>query len=145
MSWGFRNAVSNFSAGADVVAKELLELIAESLGLHTDFFAKHFTAKRVQALRWNFYPACPRPTDSIGAAAHTDGTCLTLLVQDGTGGLQIKKDDQWIGIRPIEGALVVNIGDMLHVRSLPLKTPLIEDSVCLDALNPLLQSENWSR
>lgn len=116
----FRSAVAEFSSGADVVARKLLELIAESLSLPTDFFAKDFNAKRAHGLRWNVYPACPRPTDSLGAAAHTDLDVLTLLLQDETGGLQMKKGDQWIGIRPIEGALVVKIGDILHVRFSPL-------------------------
>lgn len=38
-----------------------------------------------------------------------------LLQDDETVGLQICKDDQWILVQPILGALVINNGDMLEV------------------------------
>jgi len=44
-------------------------------------------------------------------------SCLTFLNQDSTkGALQVqRKDGNWIDADPIQGTLVVNIGDMLNV------------------------------
>ncbi|CAM6090452.1 unnamed protein product [Calypogeia fissa] len=113
----FKDAVTKFSTRAETINKHLMELLAEGLRLPTDFFSQHLNSKRTLALRWNFYPACPRPSDVLGASSHTDGCSITLLVQDKVGGLQIQKDGEWIGIKPIEGSLVVNIGDTLHAWS----------------------------
>lgn len=118
-----RDAVLKFSSRADIINKQLMELLSEGLGLSTDFFSQHLNSRKLMALRWNFYPACPRPADVLGASSHTDGCSITLLLQDKVGGLQILKDGQWIGIKPIEGAIVVNIGDTLHVSFPLLKTP----------------------
>ena len=49
-------------------------------------------------------------------SAHTDYTSLTLLFQDDCGGLEVEKrgcHGVYIPVDPIEGALVMNIGDTL--------------------------------
>lgn len=40
---------------------------------------------------------------------------FTVLQQDEVGGLQIKKDGVWLGVRPVEGAVIINVGDLLQV------------------------------
>ena len=53
-------------------------------------------------------------TDQFGVAPHTDYGCLTLLWQDATGGLEVlNKQKEWVTAHPIEGTLVVNVGDLL--------------------------------
>lgn len=43
---------------------------------------------------------------------------LTLLyVEPGKGGLQVEHDGDWIDAPPIDGALVVNIGELLEVAT----------------------------
>ncbi|MCL7041971.1 hypothetical protein MKW94_021105 [Papaver nudicaule] len=70
------------------------------------------------ALQLNSYPACPDPDRAMGLAAHTDSTLLTVLYQNSTSGLQVTRDGgKWITVPPISGALVVNIGDLLHILS----------------------------
>ncbi|KAI5675257.1 hypothetical protein M9H77_06207 [Catharanthus roseus] len=65
----------------------------------------------------NFYPKCPNPELTVGVGRHSDIGILTTLLQDGIGGLQVKveEDDgikeEWIEIKPVEGALVINVGD----------------------------------
>ena len=68
-------------------------------------------------LRLLHYPPIPKssPNDLYGSAPHTDFGCLTILTQDGIGGLQVQtKNGDWIDIPKVEGSFVVNVGDMLH-------------------------------
>ncbi|KAK9149783.1 hypothetical protein Scep_008540 [Stephania cephalantha] len=70
-------------------------------------------------LQLNSYPACPDPNRTMGLAAHTDSTLLTILYQNNTSGLQVLKDGStgWITVPPLPEALVVNVGDLLHILS----------------------------
>ncbi|KAL2653326.1 hypothetical protein R1flu_021454 [Riccia fluitans] len=109
-----RDALNKFCAASEAVNELILELLAEHLGLETKFFSQHLNSRRSLSLRLNYYPVCPQPLNVLGANGHTDGSSLTVLLQDKVGGLQIHRDGEWFGVRPIEGALVVNIGDALH-------------------------------
>lgn len=69
-------------------------------------------------LQLNSYPICPDPGRAIGIADHTDSTLLTILHQSNQSGLQVfRKEFGWVTVPPIEEALVVNIGDLLHILS----------------------------
>jgi isopenicillin N synthase-like dioxygenase len=48
--------------------------------------------------------------------AHTDWSSMTMLFQDDCGGLQVEDPNvpgKFIGVEPVEGALVMNVGDLL--------------------------------
>ena len=53
----------------------------------------------------------------LGIHHHTDAGALTVLLQDEVGGLQVHRNDRWHDIPPVEGALVINTGDMMQVWS----------------------------
>ncbi|XP_057782165.1 bi-functional coumaroyl CoA and feruloyl CoA ortho-hydroxylase F6H2-2-1-like [Salvia miltiorrhiza] len=66
------------------------------------------------------YPKCPNPDLASGATPHSDVSVLTLLLQDDVGGLYVRAsqgEDQWIHVEPMEGALIVNVGDVLEIMS----------------------------
>jgi len=97
------------------LGQSLLRVFAVTLDVDPEFFAGSFdfTISRGSTL---FYP--PQPPDlggrQFGVAPHTDYGCLTLLYQDGTGGLQVLgADGNWINAPPLEGTFVVNVGDLL--------------------------------
>lgn len=70
------------------------------------------------ALQLNSYPACPEPDRAMGLAAHTDSSILTILHQNGTRGLEVLQEGLgWVTVPPLPGALVVNVGDLLHILS----------------------------
>ncbi|KAH9313265.1 hypothetical protein KI387_028300, partial [Taxus chinensis] len=65
----------------------------------------------------NYYPPCPQPEMVLGVAPHSDADALTILLHNQVPGLQIKKDETWVDVECIPGALVVNVGDQLEIVS----------------------------
>ncbi|KAI5436400.1 hypothetical protein KIW84_022761 [Lathyrus oleraceus] len=69
-----------------------------------------------QTMRMNYYPPCPHPENVIGLNPHSDAAALTILLQaSDVEGLQIKKDGQWIPIKPLNNAFVINVEDILEI------------------------------
>ena len=53
-----------------------------------------------------------------GVAPHVDFSWITLLIQDDTGGLEIRAlNGSWIRVPQVPGALVVNVGEILEFAS----------------------------
>ncbi|MCL7034551.1 hypothetical protein MKW94_000705 [Papaver nudicaule] len=70
----------------------------------------------LQSMRMNYYPPCPRPELVIGLTPHSDFSGLTILLQvNQVEGLQIRKEERWISIKPLPNAFIVNIGDILEI------------------------------
>jgi isopenicillin N synthase-like dioxygenase len=94
----------------------MLGAFAEALGLDADFFAPWLGVTMTTLGPLHYPPQVGRITEGrIGAGAHTDYGCLTLLHQDVSGGLQVKRrDGVWIDAPPVPGSFVVNIGDMME-------------------------------
>ncbi|XP_075504267.1 protein LATERAL BRANCHING OXIDOREDUCTASE 1-like [Primulina tabacum] len=112
----FSETVEVYSREIRKLCKNLLKYIAVSLECNEDVFEEMFGVA-VQAVRMNYYPACPRPDLVLGLSPHSDGSALTVL-QQGKGssvGLQILKDNTWIPVQPVPNALVINIGDTIEV------------------------------
>ncbi|CAK8570410.1 unnamed protein product [Lathyrus sativus] len=65
----------------------------------------------------NYYPFCPQLNLTVGLNSHADPGALTILVQDHIGGLQVRTQQGWVHVKPFDGALVINIGDLLQIIS----------------------------
>lgn len=115
---GLEAAASAYMAQATRAAATLMRGISLSLGLDPEYFARTYTGYPTVLFRIFHYPAAAPAgidgTRSWGVGEHTDYGLLTLLAQEGHGGLQVKTPQGWIEAPPIEGALVCNIGDMLE-------------------------------
>ncbi|KAJ4390980.1 hypothetical protein N0V93_004579 [Gnomoniopsis smithogilvyi] len=99
------------------LAADLLKVLALSLDLKEDYFA-NFMAGAVATMRLLHYPPQPPDADeklSRGIGAHTDFGAITLLLQDSVDGLQVwdKHSSSWVDVEPIEGALVINLGNLM--------------------------------
>jgi isopenicillin N synthase-like dioxygenase len=94
----------------------LLRAIAVSLGIAPDFFALRYRKPFARGQIVHYPPQPPElGVDQFGIGQHTDFGCITLLWQDQNGGLQIlNRQNEWIAASPIEGTLVINIGDLLE-------------------------------
>jgi isopenicillin N synthase-like dioxygenase len=94
----------------------MIGAFAEALGLEREFFAPWLGVTMTTLGALHYPPQLGRITEGrIGAGAHTDYGCLTLLHQDVSGGLQVKRrDGVWIDAPPVPGSFVVNIGDMME-------------------------------
>ena len=89
--------------------------IALGLGLDREWFARSLTAEPVTLFRiFHYPPASPGEADSWGVGEHTDYGLLTILMQDGTGGLQVRTPQGWTDVPPDPDAFVCNVGDMLE-------------------------------
>ncbi|XVF18026.1 hypothetical protein REPUB_Repub10bG0175800 [Reevesia pubescens] len=100
------------------LACKLLEVLSEAMGLEKEALTKA-CVDMDQKVVVNFYPKCPQPDLTLGLKRHTDPGTITLLLQDQVGGLQATRDngETWITVQPVEGALVVNLGDHGHYLS----------------------------
>ena len=110
---GFRDTMLTYFNAVWALGVDLLQPVARDLGLPPDHFAPHFTAP-MATLRLLSYPAASGAEDEIGAGAHTDYGALTLLLTDGTAGLQVRpRGGDWQDVPHVPDAFIVNIGDCL--------------------------------
>ncbi|KAL6594028.1 hypothetical protein ACP70R_048929 [Stipagrostis hirtigluma subsp. patula] len=113
----FRQALDLYSVEITNLTRQLLGFMADDLGVEQAALLDAFAGKR-QSMAIHHYPPCRHPEKVMGNTPHTDGLGLTLLLHvDDTPGLQIKKGGRWFPVRPVPGAFVVNVGDILHIMT----------------------------
>jgi isopenicillin N synthase-like dioxygenase len=131
----FQRILLQYFQECDALQLRLLKLIGIGLGIpDPDFFVNQCNQQHCN-LRLLHYPELSKgqsllamddknsPATTIRGACHTDFGTITLVAQDSVGGLQIQKlgpdnGPHWISVKPIPGALVVNIGEMLQYVNL---------------------------
>ncbi|CAL4941036.1 unnamed protein product [Urochloa decumbens] len=118
-----RAELLDWDAVATAVGRVLLRLLSQGLGL-PDTTLEEASCLDGKVMVCHYYPVCPEPERTIGIVAHTDPGVLVVLAQDGVGGLQVRhaggEDDgkgRWVDVKPVPGALVVNVGDLLQMMS----------------------------
>lgn len=116
---GFRETLEHYAAAMSGLGRRLMKIAIIASGSR-DFTALDAFDTPTFWLRLLHYPPQPEtsPDDLFGSAPHTDFGCLTLLAQDGVGGLQVKTPaGAWVDVPARPGAFVVNVGDMLYRMS----------------------------
>lgn len=112
---GFREAVLAYFDAVWEVGRLLHRAFATDLGQPADFFEDKLD-RPMATLRLLHYPArsADMPKGQLGAGAHTDYGNVTLLLTDGTPGLEVRnRAGAWIAPPHIPGAFICNIGDCL--------------------------------
>lgn len=115
----FQTQVMNYYQSMSTLSRQLIHAFSLGLNLPGDYLDRYFTDPNI-ILRLLHYPSIPdRPSENVfGSAPHTDYGCLTLLVQDKTGGLQVKSvDDEWLDVPCLPDSIVLNTGQMMTVWS----------------------------
>jgi isopenicillin N synthase-like dioxygenase len=124
-SWrpGFEPTLRAYFTACTAASARLMGVVFEGLGAPASCEHDAFGADHTSFLRLNYYPvddplageAADRA--DLGIHHHTDAGALTLLLQDQVSGLQVYREGMWHNVRPLAGAFVINIGDMVQVWS----------------------------
>ncbi|ABN59844.1 isopenicillin N synthase family dioxygenase [Shewanella baltica] len=95
----------------------LLKALAVALEQSETAFDATIDAGPYQHMKLIRYPNANGETSGQGVGAHKDPGYLTLVLQDKQSGLEVQTDEGWLSIPPLEGAFVVNIGELLELAS----------------------------
>lgn len=113
-----REVVETWQAALKGVADQLLAEWAESLGQQRAVFDPAFGDDPATLLKIVRYPGRVEGGTDQGVGWHNDPGVLTLLlVESGKAGLQIDHEGKAVDAPPIDGALIVNIGEMLELAT----------------------------
>lgn len=112
---GFRDTFIDLFAAFDAAGDRLLSAIARYLDLAPDWFDPAVKDGN-SVLRLLHYPPIPADAEGVRAGAHEDINLITLLLGAEEAGLELldRQSARWLSIKPPEGAMVVNVGDMLQ-------------------------------
>ncbi|CAA0834399.1 2-oxoglutarate (2OG) and Fe(II)-dependent oxygenase superfamily protein [Striga hermonthica] len=114
-----REVIDEYSREIVKLGGVLLKILSLNLGLNEDYLPEAFGGEDVGAcLRVNLYPKCPQPDLTLGLSSHSDPGGMTFLLPDeNVPGLQVRRGDGWVTVKPAPHAFIVNIGDQLQVLS----------------------------
>lgn len=112
---GFRDVFSELYRQFDTTGATILSRIALYLGLDEHWFDPAIEDGN-SVMRLLHYPPLENlEGEAIRAGAHGDINLITLLLGAEEAGLELLgKDGGWISASPPEGAMVINVGDMLE-------------------------------
>ncbi|KAJ3679928.1 hypothetical protein LUZ60_016206 [Juncus effusus] len=111
-----REAMINYREHLLSLSKTICQLLSQALGLSTNHL-ENINAIQKEFVVCHYYPPCPEPELAMGTQKHRDPSFLTILLQDSIGGLQVCYQGRWIDVKPVKGALLINIGDLLQLVS----------------------------
>ncbi|XP_050210947.1 feruloyl CoA ortho-hydroxylase F6H1-3-like [Mercurialis annua] len=118
-----RDECLEYMKKSEILCKKLMGALMERLNVKEIDEAKESLLMGSKRINLNYYPKCPNPNLTVGVGRHSDVSSLTFLLQDGIGGLYVRinegkgEEDGWVHVPPIEGSLVINVGDALQIVS----------------------------
>lgn len=113
----FRDTVLRWQNAVTDVLVRLLRAFALAMGQPEDAFAPIYDGAPHQLLKFIRYPGLSEADGGQGVGAHKDSGLLSLIYQDGQGGLQVEGATGWIDAVPRPDTFVVNIGELLELAS----------------------------
>uniref|UniRef100_A0A8H7K9R2 Fe2OG dioxygenase domain-containing protein n=1 Tax=Bionectria ochroleuca TaxID=29856 RepID=A0A8H7K9R2_BIOOC len=112
----FKETMDTYYSTMLSLSKTLLQVLCETMEISNEWMSE-FLDIPIATLRLLHYP--PQAPDASeferGIGQHTDFGAVTILLQDGIGGLQVWDRDAsaWIDATPQRGALVINLGNLM--------------------------------
>ncbi|MCU1759754.1 isopenicillin N synthase family oxygenase [Pseudomonas sp. 14P_8.1_Bac3] len=114
---GFKEDIKAYYDAVFSLSMTLFKGFALALGLPENAISQRVNHPPSQ-LRLIHYPFSPDGVqDRPGIGAHTDYECFTILLPTAPGLEVLNGAGQWIDVPLVEGAFVINIGDMMEVLS----------------------------
>ncbi|XP_077223266.1 gibberellin 20-oxidase-like protein [Tasmannia lanceolata] len=117
----FCDILQEYGGKMTELSKSIVTILLMSMidGFEKKYFESEFSNCHGYLRIINYTPpSSVEDGDVEGLGMHTDMSCITIVNQDHIGGLQVKsKEGNWMDINPLEGTLVVNIGDLLQAWS----------------------------
>lgn len=115
---GFRTFTTTFYWTCWRTAQDILRALALGLSLPDEDYLLRFHDGHNNQLRLLHYPPVPaaelESQLSARMPAHTDWGSITMLFQDDCGGLEVEsRQGEFVEAKPLKGAIVMNIGDLL--------------------------------
>jgi isopenicillin N synthase-like dioxygenase len=111
---GFQETVTAWYDAVYDLGTAVFRGFALALGEPEDLFLRHVTVPPSQ-LRLLHYPVDLDAQDRPGIGAHTDYECFTLLRPTAPGLEVMNGAGQWVDAPLVDGAFVLNVGDMLEL------------------------------
>ncbi len=109
---GWQEVMQQAYQSCSALSRQIMQVLAMGLSLPDTFFDKWLIEPMATLSPIRYPPQYQQ--NQIGAGAHTDFGCLTLLFQRDIAGLEIQgKDGSWIDVPADPTMVVVNIGDMM--------------------------------
>jgi len=111
----FRETALACFDGFAAIAQQVFRGLAIALGLPEAFFVERHNQQPFTLRLLHYPPVGDGQTDApLRAGEHSDYGTITLLAQDGIGGLEVQTvEANWMAVPPQPGMLVVNLGDLL--------------------------------
>lgn len=101
----------------DALATDMMRIFALALNLDEHYFENTIdrNISMMRVLRYPKQTTAPLP-GQLRAGAHSDYGSMTILRKElSDGGLQVKnKAGEWVNVPVVEGAFIVNIGDLMQ-------------------------------
>lgn len=112
---GFHETFAELYRQFDATGATILSAIALYLGLDEHWFDKPIEDGNSVMRLLHYPPLKDVEGEAIRAGAHGDINLITLLLGAEEAGLELlAKDGTWLPASPPEGAMVINVGDMLE-------------------------------
>ncbi|XP_055998562.1 uncharacterized protein LOC125648249 [Ostrea edulis] len=116
----FTKAFEDFFFTCEKLAWRILDLLSIGLDIDREYLRQCHQlmgkGHNTTTLRANYYPPIKDVKEGqVRCGEHSDYGTATLLFQDDIGGLEIKAPNgDYMPVKPIEGAIVMNLGDLME-------------------------------
>jgi len=110
--------IGDWMSQVEPIGLALMRALAQGLGQAANCFDDRMTPDPYTRVKIIRYPAQPENGGSgQGLGLHNDTGLITLILQDAIPGLQVMSEGELVDVEPMQGAYVVNLGEMLQSAS----------------------------
>jgi isopenicillin N synthase-like dioxygenase len=111
----FKKTLFDYQTSMEKLALHLLPIYARALGLRADHFYSMFKAPEYYQRCAYYHPEERMEEGQYALAPHSDGSFLTLLPMTPVPGLEVMTPaKEWLKVRYVKDALIVNTGQVLN-------------------------------